>query len=34
MNNGYANWRCDRCNFTMIANNKVKLARLIKVHLG
>ena len=31
--NKYASWRCDKCNLTLIAKNKTKLARLIKVHL-
>ena len=29
----YTSWRCDKCNLTLIAKNKIKLARLIKVHL-
>ena len=33
MNNRYASWKCDICNLTLKAKNKVKLLRLIKVHL-
>jgi hypothetical protein len=29
----YTSWKCDRCNLTLKAKNKTKLARLIKVHL-
>jgi len=29
----YISWKCDRCNLTLKAKNKTKLARLIKVHL-
>ena len=33
MNNRYASWKCDICNLTLKAKNKVKLLRLIEVHL-
>jgi hypothetical protein len=29
----YTSWKCDRCNLTLKAKNKTKLARLIKIHL-
>ena len=29
----YTRWKCNRCNLTLKAKNKTKLARLIKVHL-
>lgn len=29
----YTSWKCDRCNLTLKAKNKTKLARLINVHL-
>ena len=30
----YAIWKCDRCNLTLRAKNKTKLARLIEIHIG
>ena len=29
----YTSWRCDKCNLTLVAKNKIKLAKLINVHL-